>query len=67
MIFKNEGTLYLACNDKKAFSLIQTIEGIIIFSLVRMYVTYYRFSWIISTSDLVISYTENLLVFRRAS
>ena len=42
-IFKDEGTLYLACNDKKAFSLLQTIVG-----LVRMYVTSYRISWIIS-------------------
>ena len=29
MFYKNEGTLYLACNDKKAFSLLQTIEDIL--------------------------------------
>ena len=43
--------------------LIQTIKDIN-FGLVRMYVTPYRISWIIFTSDLVISYTDKLLVFR---
>ena len=43
--------------------LLQTIEDIH-FGLVRMYVTHYRIFWIIFTSDLVISYTDNLLVFR---
>ena len=62
-IFKNKGTLYLACNDKKAFSLLQTIEGINV-GLVKMYVTPYRISWIIFTLDLVISFTDKLLVFR---
>ena len=62
-IFKNEGTLYLACKDEKSFSLLQTIEDIN-FGVVRMYVTPYRISWIIFTSDLVISYTDKLLVFR---
>ena len=44
---KKEGTLYmyLVCNDKKAFSLKQTIEG-----LVGMYVTPHRIFWIIFTS-----------------
>ena len=51
---KNEGTLCLACNDKKAFSLVQTIEGLNV-GLVRMYVTPYRITWIIFTLDLVIS------------
>ena len=37
---KIEGTLYLACNDKR-FSLLQTIEDID-FSIVRMFVTPYR-------------------------
>ena len=46
--YKNEGTLYLACNDGKAFSLLQTIKDIH-FGLVRMYVTYYRIFWIIFT------------------
>ena len=27
-IFKNEGMLHFACNDKKAFSLLETIEDI---------------------------------------
>ena len=63
-LYKNEGTLYLACNDKKAFfSLLQTINDIN-FGLVRMYVTPYRTFWIIFTSDLVISYTDKVLVFR---
>ena len=60
-IFKNEGTRYLACNDKKAF--FTSTEGIN-FGLVRMYVTPYRFFWKIFTSDLVISYTDKFLVFR---
>ena len=59
-IFNNEGMLYLACNNKKAFSPLQTIEGIN-FGLVRMP---YRIFWIIFTSDLVTSYTEKLLVLR---
>ena len=60
---KNEGTLYLARNDKKAFFTPQTIEGIN-FGLVRMYVTPYRIFKTIFTSDLVISYTDKLVVFR---
>ena len=48
---------------RKRFSLLQTIEGIN-FGLVRMYVTLCRIFWIILTSDLVISYTDKLLVFR---
>ena len=61
--YNNEGTLYLACSDRKAFSLLQTIKDIH-FGLVRMYVTHYHMFWIIFTSDLVISYTDKLLVFR---
>ena len=38
--YKNEGTLYLACNNKR-FSLLQSIEDIN-FGLVRMYVAPYR-------------------------
>ena len=48
---------------RKHFSLLQTIEDINV-GLVRMYVMPYRISWIIFTSDLVISYTDKLLVFR---
>ena len=42
--YKKEGKLYLACNDKKAFftSADHSVEDIT-FSLVRMYVTPYRF------------------------
>ena len=47
---------------RKRFSLLRTIEGIN-FGRVRMYVTPYRFFWKIFTSDLVISYTDKLLVF----
>ena len=50
-IFKNEGRFYLACKDKKRFSLLQTIEDIN-FGLVRMYVKPYRISWKIFTTDL---------------
>ena len=45
--YKNEGKLYLACNDKKAFFIRQNIIEDITFGLVRMYVTPYRFSWTI--------------------
>ena len=48
---------------RKHFSLLKTIEDIN-FGLVRMYVTPYRISWIIFTSELVISYADKLLVFR---
>ena len=48
---------------RKRFSLLPTIEGIN-FGLVRMYETPYRFFWKIFTSDLVISFTDKLLVFR---
>ena len=48
---------------RKRFSLLQTIEYVK-FGLVRMYVAPYRIFWIICTSDLVISYTDKLLVFR---
>ena len=61
--YKNEGTLYLLVTIGKHFSLLQTIE-VIHFGLVRMYVTHYRIFWIIFISDLVISYTDKLLVFR---
>ena len=48
---------------RKRFSLLHTIEGIND-GLVRMYVTPFRIFWIIFTSDLVISYSDKLLVFR---
>ena len=44
-VYKKEGKLYIACNDKKRFSLLQTIIEDITFDLVRMYVSPYRFSW----------------------
>ena len=56
--------LYLACNDKKAFSLRKTIIEDITFGLVRMYVTLYRFSWAIFILGLALSYTDKSLVFR---
>ena len=37
--YKREGNLHLACNDKKAFTLLQTIKEDITFGRVRMYVT----------------------------
>ena len=45
--YKKEGKLYFACNDKKSFSLGQTIIEDITLGLVRMYVTPYSFSWTI--------------------
>ena len=51
-IFKNEGTLYLACNDK-LWSCQNVCDSL-----------KYRISWIIFTSYLVISYTDKLLVFQ---
>ena len=45
------------------FSLLETIEDIN-FGFVRMYMTPYRISWIIFTSDLILSDTDKLLVFR---
>ena len=46
----------------KGISLLQTKEGIN-FGLVRTYVTPYRISWIIFTYNLVIIYTDKVLVF----
>ena len=62
--YKKEGKLYLSCNDKKGFSLRQTIIEDITFGLVRMYVTPYRFSLTIFILGLALSYTDKLLVFR---
>ena len=59
---KKECKPYLACNDKKHFSLLMTIIENIIFGLVRMYVTPYRFFWIIFILDLELSCTDKLLV-----
>ena len=47
----------------KRFSLLHAIEDIH-FGLVKMYVTLYRIFWILFTSDMVIVYTDKLLVFR---
>ena len=60
-IFKNEGTRYLACNDKKAFFTSTDHRGYKHWSCQN--VSYHIF-WKIFTSDLVISYTDKLLVFR---
>ena len=62
--YKKEGKLYLACNDKKAFfTSADNYRGYHL-GLVRMYVTPYRFSWIIFILDLALSYTDKFLVFR---
>ena len=53
----------LPATIRKHFPLLQTIAGIN-FGLARMYMTPYRIFWIIFTSELVISYTDKLLVFR---
>ena len=60
---KNYGSLYLACNDRKAFSLPLTKVGIH-FGHVRMYATPYPISLIIFILDLGPSYTDKLLEFR---
>ena len=61
-IFKNVKVRFiLPVTIRKSFSLLQTIEDTN-FGHVRMYVTPHRISWIIFASDLVISYTDKLLV-----
>ena len=50
---RTEGTLYLACGDKKAFVTSTDHRG-----FVKMYATSYRIFWIIFTSDLVIYPTK---------
>ena len=62
--YKKEGRQYIACNDKKAFSLRKTIIKDTTFGLVRMYVTPYRFFWTIFILGLALSYIDKLLVFR---
>ena len=61
--FKNYGSLYLACNDRKAFSLPLTKVGIH-FGHVRMCATPCPISLIIFILDLGPSYTDKLLEFR---
>ena len=60
---KNYGSLYLTCNDKKAFSLPLTKVGIHL-GHVRMCATPYPISWIIYILDLGPCYTDILLEFR---
>ena len=60
---KNYGSLYLACNDRKAFSLPLTKVGIH-FGHVRMCATPCPISLIIFILDLGPSYTDKLLEFR---
>ena len=64
IVYKKEGKLYLACNDKKAFFTFADHYKDITFGLVRMYVTPYRFSWTLFIIGLALSYTDKLLVFR---
>ena len=67
--YKKEGKLYLACNDKKAFSLLQTIIEDITFGLVRMYVTpylldniYIRFGTKLSDKSFVFRWIQIVLL-----
>ena len=62
-IYKNEGTLYLACNDKKAFYDSKDHRGYTHWSCQNVCnaLSYHLDS---ITSDLVIIYTDKLLVFR---
>ena len=48
--FKNEGTLHLACNDKKAFFTSTDHRGYKLWSCLNVYVTPYRIFWILFTS-----------------
>ena len=62
--YKKEGDYTLLVMIIKRFSLRKTIIKDINVGLVRMYVTPYRFSWIIFILGLALSYTDKLLVFR---
>ena len=57
--FKNEGTLYLAYNDKKAFSHFYRPQR-----PVRTYAMLSSIFWTIVTLDFVLSHTEKLLLIR---
>ena len=63
-IYKKKVSYSLLVMIRKRSSLLQIIIEDIIFGLVRMYVTPYRFSWTIFIFDLALSYTDKLLVFR---
>ena len=60
---KTKVRFILSVTIGKRFSILQTIEGIN-FGLVRMRVSPYRMFWIIFSFDLVLSYTEKVMVFR---
>ena len=60
---KNYGSLYLACNDRKAFFSLPLTKVGIHFGHVRMCATPYPISWMIFIFDLGPSYTDKLLVF----
>ena len=60
---KNYGSLYLACNDRKAFSLPLTKVDKP-FGHVKMYAMPYPITWIIFILDLEPSYTDKLLECR---
>ena len=61
---KNYGSLYLACNDRKAFFSLPPTKVGIHFGHVRMCATPYPISLIIFILDLGPSYTDKLLEFR---
>ena len=63
--YKKEGSYTLLVKIRTRFLLLQTIIEDITFGLVRMYVMHYRFSWTIFILDLVLSYIEKLLAFRK--
>ena len=62
-ILKNEGTLYLACNDKKAFFTSTDYKGYKLWSCQNVYDA---LSYLLDNinTDLVTGYTDKLLVFR---
>ena len=62
-IFKNEDTLYLACDDKKAFFTSTDHRGYKLWSCQNV-CDALSLLWIMFALDLVISYTDKLLVFR---
>ena len=58
-IFQREGSLYIACNDRHAFSPLMHLN-IIIYGLVRKCVKLSPFCWIIFILDLDLNYIDKL-------
>ena len=61
--FKREGSPYIACNERQAFFTSEDTKRYK-FGLAKTSVKPYYTFWIIFISDLALSYTDKLLVFR---